>query len=74
VLAFSALVKAVAFMQPAVLAGAWAGVNKVGKFPAEAADGWGLPLAWNPAFEALRGAAAGPPLAVDRATAILGDE
>jgi hypothetical protein len=73
-LAFSALVKAVAFMQPAVLAGALAGVNKVGKFPAEAARGWVLPLAWNPAFEALRGAAAGLPYAVDPAGAITGEE
>jgi hypothetical protein len=73
-LAFSALVKAVAFMQPAVLAGAWPGINKVGKFPAEAAQGWGLPLAWNPAFEGLRGAAAGPMVAVDPAGAMTGEE
>jgi hypothetical protein len=73
-LAFSALVKAVAFMQPAILAGAWAGINKVGKFPAEAARKWGLPLAWNPAFEAVRGAAAGPMVAVDAAGAVTGDE
>ena len=36
-LAFSALVKAVAYMQPAVLAGAISGVNKVAKFSAAAA-------------------------------------
>jgi hypothetical protein len=61
-------------MQPAVLAGAWVGINKVGKFPAAAARGWALPLAWNPAFEALRGAAAGPMVAVKREESIMGEE
>ncbi len=73
-LAFSALVKAVAYMQPAVLAGAIVGVNKVAKFPAAAAAGWPLPLLLNPSFEALRTAAAGPPLTVEPALAITGDE
>jgi hypothetical protein len=61
-------------MQPAVLDGAWPGINKVGKFPAAAAQDWGMPLAWNPAFEALRGAAAGPMVRVNRETAITGEE
>ncbi len=75
-LAFSSLVKAVAFMQPAILAGAIGGVNKVAKFPAAAAPGWGLPLLLNPSFEALRaaGAVAGPALAVEPAAAIRGEE
>ena len=43
-------------------------------FPAAAAQDWGMPLAWNPAFEALRGAAAGPMVRVNRETAITGEE
>jgi hypothetical protein len=73
-LAFSALVKAVAYMQPAVLVGALVGVNKVAKFPAAAAAGWPLPLLLNPSFEALRGTPAGPPLTVEPARAITGEE
>ncbi len=49
-------------MQGAVLAGALAGMNKVGKHPAEAARRWPLPLGLNPSFEAVRGLQAGPPL------------
>jgi hypothetical protein len=67
-------VKAVAYMQPAVLAGAIVGVNKVAKFPAGAAAGWPLPLLLNPSFEALREAPAGPPLRVEPALAITGEE
>lgn len=73
-LAFSSLVKAVAYMQPAVLAGELVGVNKVAKFPASAAAGWPLPYLLNPTFDDLRGAAAGPPLAVAPEQAITGDE
>jgi hypothetical protein len=73
-LAFSSLVKAVAYLQPAVLAGAISGVNKVAKFPATAAAAWPLPLLLNPSFEALRGAAAGPPLDVAPEMAITGEE
>jgi hypothetical protein len=73
-LAFSSLVKAVAYMQPAVLAGAIHGVNKVAKFPASAAAGWLCPLLLNPRFDDLRGLAAGPPLAVDPLTAMTGEE
>jgi hypothetical protein len=73
-LAFSSLVKAVAYMQPAVLAGALVGVNKVAKFPASAADDWPLPLLLNPRFEDLSAAKPGPPLAVEPALAITGEE
>ncbi len=73
-LAFSALVKAVAYMQPAVLAGALVGVNKVAKFPAAAAADWTLPLLLNPRFEALRAAVPGPALPVAPETAITGEE
>ena len=73
-LAFSALVKAVAYLQAAILAGAAPGVNKVGKFPAAAAAGWGMPLLYNPAFETVHGWPAGPSCAVDRTQAITGDE
>jgi hypothetical protein len=73
-LAFTSLVKAVAFMQPAVLAQFLNGVNKVGKFRAEAAQAWPLPLIVNPAFDHWRTAALGPRLTVDARTAITGDE
>jgi hypothetical protein len=73
-LAFSSLVKAVACMQPAVLAGAIHGVNKVAKFPASAAANWSWPLLLNPRFDDLRGLAAGPPLVVEPHTAFAGDE
>lgn len=43
-LAFSSLPKAVAFMQPAVMSGFIAGVNKVGKFSRETAQNWLLRL------------------------------
>jgi len=70
-LAFTSLVKAVAFMQPAVLAGFLSGVNKVGKFRAEAAPTWGLPLVINPSFDDWRAAALAPPLTVDPQTAVM---
>jgi hypothetical protein len=73
-LAFSSLVKAVAFMQSAILARAIAGVNKVGKFPASAAQAWALPLAVNPDFEAVRHLVLGAPFEVDSGAAVMGDE
>jgi hypothetical protein len=73
-LAFTSLVKAVAFMQKAVLAKMISGINKVGKFPASAAPAWELPLLVNPDFETLKSATLGPPLQVDPAMAIRGDE
>jgi hypothetical protein len=73
-LVFSALVKAVAYMQRAVLAGQLAGINKVGKFPAAAAAGWPLKLIYNPAFEQAQAAAPGPALPVDPQLALTGEE
>lgn len=73
-LAFTSLVKAVAFMQPAVLAQFLSGINKVGKFRTEIAQAWPLPLIINPAFDKWRTAALGPQLAVDAQSAISGDE
>ena len=73
-LAFSSLLKAVAFMQKAVLAGAMAGVNKIGKFPAQAARGWPLPLALNPSFEAVSGLEPGPAIELDPRAAVTGEE
>ena len=73
-LAFSALVKAVAYMQQAIRAGTGPRINKVGKFPATAAAGWPLPYLLNPDFAALQAAPAGPPLRVDPQRAITGEE
>jgi hypothetical protein len=72
--AFSALVKAVAYMQQTILTGAGPRVNKVAKFPASAAAAWPLPYVLNPDFEALRDVPAGPPLSVDPQRAITGEE
>jgi len=47
-LAFSSLAKAVAFMQPAILAGRIRDVNKVGKFSRETAQRWETGLLLNP--------------------------
>jgi len=73
-LGFSSLVKAVAYMQGAVLAGRLAGVNKVGKFPAAAMQAWPVPLALNPSFEQARELGPGPQLEVQVRTAITGEE
>jgi hypothetical protein len=73
-LAFSSLVKAVAFMQPAILARFMEGINKVGKFRAQVAQTWGLPLRLNPDFDDVRSMALGPPFDVDARTAITGEE
>jgi hypothetical protein len=74
--AFSSLVKAVQFMQAAVLAGAAPGINKIGKFPAAAAQDWPFHLAINPAFEAWQdlGAAGLAWLPVDWRAAMRGEE
>ena len=73
-LAFSALVKAVAYMQQAILSGRGPRVNKVGKFPAAATATWPLPYVLNPDFEALKQVPAGPPLSVDPQRAITAEE
>lgn len=52
-LAFSSLPKAVAFMQPAVLAGRIQGVNKVAKFRWEIARSWPNPILLNPTDDIL---------------------
>ncbi len=68
-LGFSSLVKAVAFMKPAVLAGAIPNANKLPRYPGETVAGWGLPVMVNPAFDALCADAryefGTPPLRVD---------
>jgi hypothetical protein len=73
-LAFSSLVKAVAFMQKAVVAKWLSGVNKMGKFHVEVARTWPLPYALNLEFDAVRGLALGPRLEVDPRAAITGEE
>ena len=73
-LAFSSLVKAVGFMQKAVLANFIQGVNKVGKFRADVARTWELPLLLNPDFERVRALSLGPWYAVAPQTAVTGDE
>ena len=53
-LAFTSLVKAVAFMQPAVLAGAIHHINKMPRYEVVHLIKWGLPVIVNPVFEVLR--------------------
>ncbi|MER3514610.1 MAG: hypothetical protein C4310_09665, partial [Chloroflexota bacterium] len=55
-LAFTSLVKAVAFMQPAILAGLIHDVNQMGKFRRETVEAWGRPVLVNPALDDLQGA------------------
>ena len=74
VLAFTSLVKAVAFMQPAVLAGMLTGINKTGRYAAEQVAAWNLPVIVNPAFEDWRNASAGEPVIVDPAQAQASEE
>lgn len=50
-LAFSSLPKAVALMQPAVMAGRVKDVNKVAKFSRETAQGWTVPVLLNPTLD-----------------------
>jgi hypothetical protein len=69
-LAFGSLVKAVAFMQPAVLARALAGVNKIGKFPARLVQSWGMPFTFNPTFDELRAAVLQAAVEVDPQAAL----
>ena len=54
-LAFSSLPKAVAFMQPAVMAGLVKDVNKVAKFSKETAQAWPQALLFNPTIEMVEG-------------------
>lgn len=72
-LAFSSLVKAVAFMQTAVREQWLTGVSKIGKFRAEAAQAWSLPYTLNPKFEAVRKLPLGLRFDVDPQTALTGE-
>jgi hypothetical protein len=54
-LAFSSLPRAVAFMQPVVMAGQIKDINKVAKFSRETALTWTLPVLLNPDVSALDG-------------------
>jgi hypothetical protein len=73
-IAFSSLVKAVAFMQAAILARTITNVNKVAKFKAEVAQSWELPMIFNPAFDDVCSVPLGPAYRVDPQTAITGEE
>jgi len=53
-LAFTSLVKAVAFMQPAVIAGVIHNINKLPRYEMDQFLKWNLPLIVNSTFEALR--------------------
>jgi hypothetical protein len=72
-LAFSSLPKAVAFMQPAVLAGTIKDVNKVAKFSKVTAQTWTQPVLVNPSLTDLDGQIIGL-LDVDPAQAEASDE
>lgn len=52
-LTFTALPKAVAFMQQAVTHGKLPGINKVARFPTSAAQGWPHDVLLNPPYDAL---------------------
>ncbi len=75
---FSALPKAVAFMQAAVKANTFIGVNKIAKFPKHAVQAWQTAFLLNPTFgdlhESGRFQAEGAPLILDPHTAITGEE
>ncbi len=77
-LAFTSLPKAVAFMQPAVVAGVLIGINKVAKFDKATATHWDFPILVNPSLDALRDssyyALPGPLIGIDPQTAITGEE
>lgn len=73
-LVFSSLVRAVAFMQRAVLANAIVGINKVGKFPNALVKGWGRAFVLNPTFHFVRNATLGSWVAVDPQVAVTGEE
>lgn len=73
-LAFSSLVKAVAFMQSAILNQWLSGINKVGKFRADLVQTWSWPLVLNPEFESARALKIGPAYEVDSQTAVTGEE
>lgn len=73
-LAFTSLARAVAFMQRAVLAGAFKGINKVAKVRRETAAAWPAACLLNPTFHDARHAEPGQPWLLDPAAAAAGDE
>lgn len=73
-LAFSSLPKAVAFMQPAVLAGKIQDVTKVAKFSKDTARAWPLPVRLNPAPDILSDGVTVDTLTVDPDSAETPDE
>ncbi len=73
-LAFTSLVKAVAFMQLAVLAGLLTGINKTGRYTLEQIESWGLPVVVNPAFEDWRNASVAEPVRIDPAQSLASEE
>lgn len=72
-LAFSSLPKAVAFLQPAVLADFLRDINKVGKFSRATAEDWRWDVLLNPTLGALQGETIAL-LEIDHATAEASDE
>lgn len=72
-LAFSSLPKAVALMQPAVVAGVIRDVNKVGKFSKATAQAWPHPVIVNPTLDDLQGRVV-QYVEIDPATAEASDE
>jgi hypothetical protein len=73
-LAFSSLPKAVAFMQPSILAGKIGGITKVAKFSRETARAWPAPVKLNPAPDILDGGASIGTVAIDPDSAETSDE
>lgn len=73
-LAFTSLVRAVAFMQPAVLAGLLTGINKTGRYAIEQVEAWGLPVIVNPAFEDWRNASVAESVLIDPAQSLASEE
>jgi hypothetical protein len=77
-LAFTSLAKAVAFMQPAVVAGVIRAVNKLPRFESKQLLVWKQPVSVNPTFERLwedpRLDFVSPPLSIDLAVALKSNE
>jgi SAM-dependent methyltransferase len=69
---FSGLPKAVAFMQAAIKAGVFSGVNKIGKFHKRAAQEWQIAFLLNPTFDASQ--REGAPFVLDPRDAVTGEE
>lgn len=73
-MAFSSLPKAIAFMQPLILAGKIGGVTKVAKFSKEVARCWGRPVKVNPLADIFGSDTAAGSMAVDPDSAEASDE